>query len=88
MLTASLAAFKGEVLILESGADEIVSPEVIAAYREACPKARHKVIAGATHRLTNPEWEKQFLEAIVDFFGELPGARRERKGSPGASERS
>lgn len=88
MLTASLAAFKGEVLILESGADEIVSPEVIAAYRAACPKARHKVIAGATHRLTSPEWEKQFLEAIVDFFGELPGARREPKGHPGASERS
>ena len=69
MLTESLAAFGGGVLILESGADEIIAPEVIAGYRAACPRARHAVIAGAGHRLTNPEWEKQYLRAILDFFG-------------------
>ena len=71
MLTASLAVFGGEVLILESGADEIIPPEVIAAYRKACPTAQHRIIADATHYLSDPEWEKQFLQAILSFFGEL-----------------
>jgi uncharacterized protein len=71
MLTESLAAFSGEVLILVSGADEVISPEVIDAYRAACPKAQHSVIAGASHSLTESEWRSQFLSAILDFFGEL-----------------
>jgi uncharacterized protein len=71
MLTTSLAAFKGEVLILESGADDTIPPEVIAAYRVACPKAQHQVIADAAHRLTDPKWQEQFLQAIIDFFGKL-----------------
>jgi pimeloyl-ACP methyl ester carboxylesterase len=70
MLTGSLAAFKGEMLVLESGADEVIPHEVVAAYLAACPSARHRLIAGASHRLTDPEWEKQFIQTILNFFAE------------------
>ena len=68
---SSLAAFTGGMLVLESGADEVVSPEIIAAYLAACPRARHEIIPGASHRLVRPEWERAYRQAILDFFSDL-----------------
>jgi pimeloyl-ACP methyl ester carboxylesterase len=71
MLTSSLAAFRGDVLVLESGSDEVIPHGVIDVYLRACPQARHVTIPDATHALTRPEWRKRFVQEILAFFRKL-----------------
>ena len=71
MLMESMKSFGGAVLVLESGADQEISHEIIEVYLEACPRARHQVIAGAAHALTEPEWKAQFLRAILTEFRDI-----------------
>jgi uncharacterized protein len=71
MLTGSLRAFSGDVLVLESGADEVIPHGVIDVYLRACPKARHVTIPDASHALTRPEWRERFVQEILAFFREL-----------------
>jgi hypothetical protein len=68
---SSLVKFTGEMLILESGADEVVSTNIISDYLRAYPRARHEIIPGASHRLIEPEWERTYRQAILDFFSGL-----------------
>ena len=63
-----LAAFAGPVLIVESGADEAIPAAVCDAYRRDRPDATHVLIPGATHRLTEPSWDAQFMTALLSFF--------------------
>jgi uncharacterized protein len=70
-LTESLKTFEGEVLILESAADEVIPHSVIQAYLGASPKAQHVIIPEATHALTKPEQKERFLREILTFFGAL-----------------
>jgi uncharacterized protein len=66
---ACLEAYDGPVMIVESGADEVVGRETIRAYlAELGRVARHKVINGASHELTHPEWQQQFQDLIVEWF--------------------
>lgn len=71
LLAASLGRFPGDTLILESGADEVIPHAVIDAYRQIAPHARHCVIDGATHALTEAKWRETFRATIVDWFGAL-----------------
>jgi len=71
MLTASLADFGGDVLVLESGSDEVIPHGVIDVYLRACPQARHVTIPDASHALTRPEWKERFVQEILAFFREL-----------------
>jgi len=71
MLTGSLAAFSGAVLVLESGSDEVIPHDVIDVYLRACPQARHVTIPDASHALTRPEWKERFIQEILAFFREL-----------------
>jgi uncharacterized protein len=71
MLTESLRAFEGEVLILESAVDEVIPHSVIQAYLGASPKAQYVIIPGATHGLTTPEQKERFLREILTFFSGL-----------------
>jgi len=71
MLTESLKAFDGEILILESALDEVIPHSAIQAYLDACPRARHAIIPEATHKLTKPEQEERFLREILTFFSGL-----------------
>jgi pimeloyl-ACP methyl ester carboxylesterase len=66
-----LSRYVGEVLILESEKDDVVPSSHIAAYVRACSRAKHQVIPGATHALTDPIWDKVFVGAIVKWFGSL-----------------
>lgn len=68
MATRNLASFDGDVLILESGADEVIPHAVIAAYLRAYPGARHVTIPGAPHKLTEPAFRQRFLDEIIEFF--------------------
>jgi pimeloyl-ACP methyl ester carboxylesterase len=67
-LARALREFSGEVLVLESGADETIPHSVIEWYLGACPSARHKVIECASHALTTEKWREAFLTEIVSFF--------------------
>jgi pimeloyl-ACP methyl ester carboxylesterase len=67
-LSRALREFSGEVLVLESGADETIPHSVIEWYLDACPSARHKVIEDASHALTTKKWREAFLAEIVSFF--------------------
>lgn len=68
---SALAEFDGEILILESGADEVIPYAVIHEYLKVAPTARHRIIEGATHALTRPEWRSQFTDEIIEFFRPL-----------------
>jgi hypothetical protein len=67
----NLARFGGEVLLLASGADEVIPPAVIAAYRRAHPRTRLVTLAGAPHQLTDPALRQSFLDQITGFFADL-----------------
>lgn len=69
LATRSLQAFEGDALLVESGDDDTIPVEVIKAYLTACPTARHVVLPGAGHALTEPEWRAGFLDEILGFFG-------------------
>src|SRR6266849_5516812 len=66
-----LARYGGEVLIIESGQDEIIPMSHIAAYLRACSHAQHQVIPEAMHALTDPSWDEVFVKAIVRWFRDL-----------------
>jgi uncharacterized protein len=65
----ALEGFAGDVLVLESGRDEVIPHAVVEAY--AAAGARHEVIAEATHRLADPAWEAAFVELLTDWFRPL-----------------
>jgi pimeloyl-ACP methyl ester carboxylesterase len=66
-----LSRFTGEVLILESEKDEVVRHPHITAHLAAFPRAEHEVIAGATHKLSEPAWDEVFIETIIRWFRDL-----------------
>jgi hypothetical protein len=56
------------VLIVESGRDETIPHEVVAAYVAASRNTRHQIIADATHSLSDPTWNAAFVRMILNFF--------------------
>ena len=66
-----VAGFAGRVLVVESERDETIPHSVIQAYLETRPDARHEILAGATHALTDPRWNEAFIEEIVGWFADL-----------------
>ncbi len=68
----NIGQFRGRLLILESGNDELIPHSVVKAYVEAAHgNAHHQVIADATHRLTDPVWQQAFVDAIITWFRSL-----------------
>jgi len=67
---AALQGLQADVLIVESGADEVIPHSVISTYLRHCPKAQHTVIPGAAHALA-PQFHAAFLEIILDWFRSL-----------------
>jgi len=69
---SGLSTFTGAVMVVESGEDEVVPKATIEAYLEACGgRARHEVIEGASHALTEPQWQRAFVDLIVEWFHDL-----------------
>ena len=71
VLFQGLAGFGGDIMVLESERDEVIPHAVVEAYLAAFPRARHDVVARATHALTEPGWQEQFVASILDWFGKL-----------------
>jgi pimeloyl-ACP methyl ester carboxylesterase len=67
----SLGRFDGEVLVVESGRDEVIPHAMVKAYLERCQHAGHEIIAEATHRLADPAWEAQFVRLVLEWFAPL-----------------
>lgn len=70
-LFAGLNESRADVLVLESENDEIIPREVIEAYLTGCPRAQHAVLRDATHGLMKPEWDRAFVDVIIDWFASL-----------------
>jgi hypothetical protein len=68
---AHLGLFPGAVTIVESEHDEVISHDIVAAYRAALPRAVHVVQPDARHALTDPVWRAAFQRIVVEFFGGL-----------------
>jgi pimeloyl-ACP methyl ester carboxylesterase len=64
----AVRAFTGPFLVVESGRDTVVPAEMVRAYLNAAPRARHAVMAEAEHALLEPERRAEFLALLVDFF--------------------
>jgi pimeloyl-ACP methyl ester carboxylesterase len=75
------AAFRGDVLIVESGRDSVIPSEVIENYRNALSAARsltYRAIDGADHGLTDPAWRAAYTTLLVNWITEMmAGARVE-----------
>ena len=67
----NLHAFDGEILVLESGADEIIPHSVIETYLAASRRPEHHVIEGARHSLYKEEWNAVFIREILAWFKNL-----------------
>jgi pimeloyl-ACP methyl ester carboxylesterase len=73
------AAFAGDVLVVQSERDDVVPPQVISNYREACTKARSltfRTIENADHGLSDERWQHAYTSVLVNWLTEMVlGAR-------------
>lgn len=81
------AAFRGDVLIIESEHDDIIPHPVIANYMAAFEKAHsltYRVIEGADHGLSEEPWQQAFTTLLVTWATEMVLGAREGA-APGTS---
>ena len=72
-------AYRGDVLIVESGRDSIIPPEVIQNYRNAFKQARsltYRVIDGADHGLTDTTCRQAYTTVLVNWITEMIACER------------
>jgi alpha-beta hydrolase superfamily lysophospholipase len=75
------AAFRGDVLLVESEHDTVIPSPVIANYREAFRAARsltHTVIAGADHALGDARARDAYMDLLLDWFPTTLASRGRR----------
>jgi uncharacterized protein len=68
------AAFRGDVLLVESEHDDVVPHPVHTSYREACVQAhsvKHHVIAGADHGLSEEVWRQEYTSILVNWLTQM-----------------
>src|SRR5215217_3394538 len=71
------AAFRGDVLIVESGHDDIIPHPVIANYMAAFEKAHsvtYRVIEAADHGLSEETWQQAYTTLLVNWATMVLGA--------------
>jgi uncharacterized protein len=72
------AEFRGDVLVVESGQDEIIPRATVANYLRAFSDARsltHRVIEGADHGLSSAHHKQAYSNLLLAWMGEtLAGA--------------
>jgi pimeloyl-ACP methyl ester carboxylesterase len=67
----NLRNFRGDTLVLESEADEVISHAVIDKYLAAASRCTHHVIPDAAHALVREEWNAAFIREILEWFRDL-----------------
>ncbi|MBL0418871.1 alpha/beta fold hydrolase [Ramlibacter sp. AW1] len=71
---AACAAFRGDVLIVESEDDPVVPRQTVRNYRDACSQARsltYRLMQGADHGLSDPNCQKAYTDLLVTWMGEM-----------------
>jgi pimeloyl-ACP methyl ester carboxylesterase len=71
---AACAAFRGDVLVVESEHDHLVPHSVIKNYMAACTQAQsltYRTIAGADHALTEKQWQQTYTSVLVSWMTEM-----------------
>ena len=78
-------AFRGDVLIVQSGHDHLVPPPVIVSYRSAFQHTHsltYRIIDAADHALTSPDCQRAYTSMLLAWTTEMVfGARA--GGAPG-----
>lgn len=72
-------AYRGDVLIVESGHDETIPHAVIENYRDAFRNARsltYRLIDGADHALSDPAWRRAYTALLVNWITEMIAGKR------------
>jgi pimeloyl-ACP methyl ester carboxylesterase len=67
----NLRNFRGDTLVLESEADEVIPHAVIDKYLAAAGRCTHHVIPDAAHALVREEWNAAFIREILEWFRDL-----------------
>jgi len=84
---AACAAFRGDVLIVESEHDTFVPHETIMSYRAAFHSTHsltHRIIDGADHALSNERCQEAYTSILVNWATEMViGARLDEKSAAG-----
>lgn len=86
---AACAAFRGDVLIVESEHDDLVPHATIQNYKKALEQAQsvtYRVIAGADHALSDKGWQQNYTALLVHWMTEMVLNARSGKTSPAAAE--
>jgi dienelactone hydrolase len=82
---AACAAFRGDVLIVESEHDPLVPHPVIENYMSACKQAQsltYRMISEADHGLTEKPWQQTYTSLLVNWMSEMVlGARAGKTGT-------
>jgi dienelactone hydrolase len=71
---AACAAFRGDVLIVESEHDTLVPHQVIENYMAACKHAQsltYRMVSGADHALSEKEWQQTYTSLLVNWMTEM-----------------
>lgn len=86
---AACAAFRGDVLLVESEHDSMVPHPVIENYKSACSQARsltYRLMDGADHGLSDRASQQTYTALLVNWVNEMvQGARAGRLGLDGAN---
>ncbi|MBT2323755.1 prolyl oligopeptidase family serine peptidase [Variovorax paradoxus] len=72
---AACAAFQGDALVVESGHDTLIAHPVIENYLSALGRASsltYRVVPGANHGLSRPEWADAFRSLLVGWLVKTP----------------
>jgi uncharacterized protein len=73
------AAFRGDVLLVESEHDNVVPHPVIESYLSACVHARsltYRVLEGADHGLSEEPWRSAYTTLLVSWLNEMTAGLR------------
>jgi hypothetical protein len=74
------AAFRGDVLVIESEFDHVIPHEVIANYLDACSQPHsltYRMIHGADHGLTEESAQRAYTALLVNWLTEMIFGERE-----------
>ena len=69
-----IAAFRGDVLIIESEQDVVVPHPVAESYAVACARARSvtaRVIAHADHGLSEKRWRSEYVSFLTGWLAQI-----------------
>ncbi len=86
---AACAAFRGDVLIVESEKDEQIPREAMLSYQSAFRNANslsHRILHGATHAMRDPRHQRTYTTLLLHWIDEMVRAsRRTDRGLPNVS---